>query len=197
MWAPYLQVVLDNPVTATATITPTQTLEEVNLNGATVTYTLSDASFSDSSLLASNFTLNNAPAGLSIQSASHVNPTTALITLAFTGTDFDSNYVDFSITVATAELSVDYPVTSNTATIHAHVEGTATIALDGAYIKITITEVTGAVSYRVYGSSDPYGTYELISDTTGSFDPMEPNVWRVTANYFTENRLFFKVSAVL
>ena len=197
MWSPYLQVVLDNPVTATATITPTQTLEEINLNGATVTYTLSDASFSDSSLLASNFTLNTAPAGLSIQSVSHVNPTAALITLAFTGTDFNSNHADFSITAAAAELSVDYPVTSNTATIHAHVEGTATIALDGAYIKITITAVTDAVSYQVYGSSDPYGTYELISDTTGSFDPMEPNVWRVTANYFTENRHFFKVSAVL
>ncbi|MCB5284506.1 MAG: endonuclease [Candidatus Cloacimonetes bacterium] len=197
MWSPYLQVVLDNPVTATATITPTQTLEEVNLNGATVTYTLSDASFSDSSLSASNFTLNNAPAGLSIQSVSHVNSTTALITLAFTGTDFDSNYADFSITVATAELSVDYPVTSNTDVIHAHVEGTATIALEGADIKLTLTPVPGAVSYVVYGSSDPYGSYELISDTTGSFDPMEPNVWRVTANYFTENRLFFKVSAVL
>ncbi|MBP7205081.1 MAG: endonuclease [Candidatus Cloacimonetes bacterium] len=199
MWSPYLQVVLLSPVTATATITPAQTLEETNLNGASVTFILTDATFADSSLLVSNFTLNNAPAGLSIQSVNHVNSTTAIITLAFTGEDFDLNYHDFSVTVAAAEISVSYPVTSdNQITIHAHIEGTATIALDGTDIKITITPVAGAVSYLVYGSPDPFGAYLIISDETGSFgEEPETNVWRVPQSYFEQNMHFFKVSAVL
>ncbi len=199
MWSPYLQVVLLSPVTATAIITPGQTLEETNLNGATVTFILSDTTFADSNLLVSNFTLNNAPAGLSVQSVSYVNSTTASIILAFTGEDFDLNYPDFSVTVAAVEISVTYPVISeNEITIHAHVEGMATIALDGTDIKITITPVAGAVSYIVYGSPDPFGTYLIISDEAGDFgEEPETNVWRVPQSYFEQNMHFFKVSAVL
>ncbi len=128
-----------------------------------------------------------------------MNSTTAIITLAFTGEDFDLNYHDFSVTVAAAEISVSYPVTSdNQITIHAHIEGTATIALDGTDIKITITPVAGAVSYLVYGSPDPFGAYLIISDETGSFgEEPETNVWRVPQSYFEQNMHFFKVSAVL
>ncbi len=197
MWSPNLQVVLLSPVTATATITPAQVLEEINLSGATVTFALADATFTDDVLMTANFTLNNAPAGLSVQSVSYVNSTTALITLAFTGVDFDANFAGFSVAVAAAEVSVSYPVNSNPITIHAHVEVTATLVLDGANLKLTITLVTGAASYVVYGSPDPYGTYELISDDSGTFDPLDANVWRIPAVFFPGNRYFFKVSAVL
>lgn len=197
MWSPYLEVVLESPVTATASITPAQDLDEVNLNGATLSFVLTDATFADGVLLISNFTLNSAPAGLGIQNISYVNTTTAIITLAFTGEDFDANYGSYSLTVAAAEISVDYPVTSNTITIHAHVEGTATIALDGGNLRITITPVPGAVSYVVYGSPEPYGTYMNLSGQ-GTFGPdPETNVWWIPAAYFIENRHFFKVSAVL
>ena len=197
MWSPYMQVVLESPVTATATITPSQTLEEVNLNGAIITLTLSDSTFHDNVLIAANFTLNNAPMGLSVQSVSYVNSTTATITLAYTGADFDVNYSAFSVTIAASEISVDYPVTSNAVIIHAHVEGTTTIALEGAYLKLTITPVSGAQSYVVYGSSDPFGSYGLITNAGTFGTGSEANVWRIPANYFTENRHFFKVSAVL
>lgn len=197
MWSPYLEVILQSPVTASASITPSQTLEEVNLNGATLTFVLSDATFIDSVLLLTNFTLNNAPSGLSVQSVSYENSTTALITLAFTGTDFDVNYPTFSVTIAAAEISVSYSVTSNAIIIHAHVEGTATIALDGANIRITITPVAGAVSYIVYGSSEPYDTYLDISSTGNFGATPQNNIWLIPAEYFLMNRHFFKVSAVL
>lgn len=196
MWSPYLQVVLDEPVTATAIITPSQTLEEINLAGSILTLTLSNATFTDATLLAANFTLNNAPAGLSVASVSYVNASTARITLGFNGMDFDQNYPNFSVTVNSAELSVPYNVTSNAITIHAHVEGTATLALEGSNLKLTITPVPGAVSYRVFGSTDPYGQYTDIG-SAGVFDPAESNVWRIPQDYFTEPRHFFKVSAVL
>lgn len=76
------------------------------------------------------------------------------------------------------------------------VESTATITLDGANIRITITPVAGAVSYIVYGSSDPYGTYLDISNAGTFGTEPENNVWTVPQSYFPENRYFFKVSAV-
>ena len=70
--------------------------------------TLSNATFTDATLLTANFILNNAPAG-SVASVSYVNASTARITLGFNGMDFDQNYPNFSVTVNSAELSV--PIT--------------------------------------------------------------------------------------
>lgn len=193
MWSPYLSVTLANPVVATATITPSQPLEEINLASSPITFTLSNATFTDGSLLASNFILNNAPAGLSIQSVIYVNSTTASIILAFNGSDFDTNY-PLSVTVLAAEVSAGYSVTSGAVSILAHVEGITTIDLDGIYIKLNITPVTGAVSYRVFASPSPYGTFTEIS-TAGTFDPVSINIWRIEATL--ADMRFFRVSAIL
>lgn len=194
MWSPYLSVTLANPVVATATITPVQQLEEINLASSVLTFSVQNTTFTDGTLLTSNFILNNAPAGLSIQSVSYVNSTTATIILAFNGTDFDVNYSSFTVTVAAAEISAGYSVTSSAISILAHVEGITTIDLDGVYIKLNITPVTGAVIYRVFASSDPYGTFTEIS-TAGTFDPVSINIWRIEAAL--ADRRFFRVSAIV
>ncbi|MBW6513348.1 MAG: endonuclease [Candidatus Syntrophosphaera sp.] len=193
MYSPFMRVTLLDTVLATATLTPAQTLEETNLQGAALTFSLQNAAFLDAELSISSFVLNDAPAGLSIQSVSHLNPTTATIILAFDGTDFDDNYHSFRITVAASEISVDYPVTSFPLGIIAHVEGTATIALEGEFIRLTLTPLSGAVAYHVFAADEPWGGYIEVS-AEGLFDPAQINVWRIVAA-FAERR-FFRVSAV-
>ena len=193
MWSPYMQVKLE--VLTAIDLAPSQTLKgESRWSDHHDTFRFP---FPRQRADCCQFTLNNAPMGLSVQSVSYVNSTTATITLAYTGADFDVNYPAFSVTIAASEISVDYPVTSNAVIIHAHVEGTTTIALEGAYLKLTITPVSGAQSYVVYGSSDPFGSYGLITNAGTFGTGSEANVWRIPADYFTENRHFFKVSAIL
>lgn len=193
MWSPYLAVTLANPAIATATITPSQALEEINLQGSVLTLTLANTAFTDASLLASSFTLGGAPVGLSVSGVAYVNATTALLTLAFNQTDFDDNYPAFSVTVADAEITAAYNVASTPVAITAHVEGLASIALDGGLVRLTVVPVSGAVSYRIFASGDPYGTYTEISGS-GEFDPGQPNIWRIDP--LLSARKFFRVSAI-
>ena len=193
MYSPYLAVTLSQPVVATATITPSQALEEINLAGSTLVLMLQNTTFTDAGLSLGNFSLNNAPAGLSISNVSYVNSTTAILTLAFTGADFDNNVTGFSVTVADAEIAVSNNLTTAVISIIAHVEGIASIALEGSLIRLTITPVTGAASYRIFASTNPYGVYSEVSGS-GTFDPGSPNIWRLSATL--NERRFFKVSAI-
>ncbi len=194
IWSPYLAVTLGNPVIATAALSSGQPLEEPTLHGAPLSLTLSNANFSDASLLSSNFSLNNAPLGIYIQSVSYVNSVTATILLGFNGTDFDANFTAFSVTVAGSELSVGYSVTSSTLPLIAHVEGQASIALEGGYIRLTLLPVPNAASYRIFAATEPYGAYSEIS-SAGAFDPFSPNIWRIDSALF--DRRFYKVAAIL
>lgn len=194
IWSPYLAVTLSNPVIASAALSSGQPLEEPTLHGAPLSLTLSNANFSDASLLSSNFSLNNAPLGIYIQSVSYVNSVTATILLGFNGTDFDANFTAFSVTVAGSELSVGYSVTSSTLPLIAHVEGQASIALEGGYIRLTLLPVPNAASYRIFAATEPYGAYSEIS-SAGAFDPFSPNIWRIDSALF--DRRFYKVAAIL
>lgn len=97
--------------------TPGQQLTEENLNGSVITLSLIDDFFADPNLEISNFTLNNAPTGLSIDQINYVTPTTAIITLSFDGTNFDQNINNFSITINGMELNSGISLTSNNMTI--------------------------------------------------------------------------------
>lgn len=103
-------------------ITPSAALTEQNLNGATLTLALSVATFTDAVLNPSNFTLNNAPSGVSIAGVSYVDSETATITLAYDGTDFDTNISNLSVSVAAAELNPSEALTSTSIPITALVE---------------------------------------------------------------------------
>ncbi|MCF7920767.1 MAG: hypothetical protein K9N06_12715 [Candidatus Cloacimonetes bacterium] len=110
--------VTSNDLTITAVIEPEPTLTishagltETNLNGAELTLLLANETFSGFS--SEDVTLNNAPSGTTVNTASNSDDTHATVALAFNGTDFDANITDFNITIAAAGLAGADPVTSN------------------------------------------------------------------------------------
>lgn len=103
-------------------------LTETNLNGATINVTVGTETFADNTIDPANVTLNNAPAGLTVNSATWVTSTTATITLAFTGADFDANITNLNITIAGAEFTLANPLTSNDLTVTAVVETAPVVA---------------------------------------------------------------------
>ena len=139
-------------VSAAITGTTPGSLTETNLNGATVTVTLTDGTYDDP-LATGDFTLNGAPAGTTINSVVRDSATQATLTLAFDGTDFDTN-ASMSVTVLQAALATGTgPATTGTVTITAVVEVNASITgttpasltesnLNGATVTVTITDGT-------------------------------------------------------
>ncbi len=134
------------------TITPAQELTESNLDGANINIVLSNAKFADNTLLATNFILNNAPNGTTVQSVNYVSETTATLVLAFTGENMISDIDNFSITVRANELHGSSDLTSNSVTIKALVESVTITPeenlteknLNGAKINIELTNETFA-----------------------------------------------------
>jgi len=133
------------------------TLNEVALDGQAVTLNLTDETFDDP-LEAGNFALGgtagvNYPNGLSVESVVRNSATEAVVNLAFDGTDFDSDFTDFYITIAEADLaqtSTGVLATSNRLTIQAYIENpVATFipgpplseySLNGRVLTLTLTE---------------------------------------------------------
>ena len=109
-------------LTASVSATPASALTEENLDTNSLTVTLTNETFADSTLSASNFVLNNAPTGLDVESVSYTNATHCTVSLAFDGTDFDADVTDFSLTIKAAELAADGDLTTGTLTITATVE---------------------------------------------------------------------------
>jgi endonuclease I len=189
MYSPFLAVTLSDPAAATAQISPDQPLEEYWLDSAVLDLELFNATFADNILQLSNFTLEDAPPGLYIQSIGYLASAAASLTLGFDGTDFDVNFENFCLTIAASELSVDYPVTSDPIAITAHLELAAEISLDGALVRLDIPAVPGATAYRVFASPEPYGEYTEIT-SAGEFDPIQNNIWRIDPA-LADRRFFF------
>ncbi len=103
-----------------AVLDPWTELSESNLDGNTIEVNLYHEQFRDNELDTFNFLLNHAPPGLIMDSVYCTTPSTALIFLAFDGTDFDTDIPDFSVTIDTAELVVSTaPLTSDSLVISA------------------------------------------------------------------------------
>ena len=127
------------------------TLNERTLNSSTIALTLHGTGneFADATLDKANFTLNEVPAGVTIGDITYNSTTTATITLAFDGTDFDVDSTNVSVTVAGAELILGNPLISNKLTITAVVETApivttnATITTNGLTTATWGGEVTG------------------------------------------------------
>jgi exosome complex RNA-binding protein Rrp42 (RNase PH superfamily) len=176
-------------------------LNEVALDGQSVTITLTDETFADLTLSTGNIALNNAPTGLSIESITSVTTTSAVVNLAFTPGDFDTDSTRFSISISPSELTQtsDLALTSNEITISAAIE-TASIndpslneaVLDGQSVTITLANETFADLTLSTGNINlnniPAGlTIESITDITtttavvnlaftpGDFDGSYPN----------------------
>jgi hypothetical protein len=119
-----------NSVSMTASSVPNE-LYENTLNGSLIDLIVQEITFGNVSK--NDFTLNNAPAGTSISSVRKHNDTEVTLTLQHDGTDFDSTYPNFSVTVSAAAVSIDSPVTSNSLPIYAinEVEGQQTFHATG------------------------------------------------------------------
>ncbi len=95
---------LSNELTITAVIEPsiiqiTGLLNEKTLNGDTIHMILKNVNFVSPVLSKQDFLLNNSPSGISIDTVIYVDPTHALIRLAYDNTDFDVNDSIFAISV--------------------------------------------------------------------------------------------------
>ena len=82
-------------------VTVSATLTEINLDGSTLVVTITDAVWS-TPLEVADFSLAGAPAGVSIMGVERNTDTTATLTLAFDGTDFDSDMAIGVTVLATA-----------------------------------------------------------------------------------------------
>lgn len=130
------------------TISADPALTELNLDGAGISLELTNDEFKGE-LANENFRLNNAPAGVTINSVTKNSGNTATLTLAYDGTDFDSDVTTFSITIDNGVLTYsEDPLTGNTLTITAIVETvptvttTATITTNGTTTAAWGGEVT-------------------------------------------------------
>gem|GEM_PF-609532 len=191
MYSPFGSVTLASP---TGSLTATSAaMNEGNLNGMTITLTLSNTTFTDNILQTGNFVLNNAPAGVSIASVSYVNSTRATIILGFNGMDFDSNISTMTVTINNIELATTSNITSNNLNITAFYETPLSIDVVNGRVLLNVTAVPGAISYKIFASNGPSGTYPEVTNT-GIFTPGTPNRWTETAA--TQGRKFFKAVAI-
>ena len=115
-------------VTPTAAITATTpaTLTEATLDGAELTVTLTDTTF-ESGVAASSFTLNTDVSGLTVGSLVPVagGATTATLTLAYDGTDFDTART-VGVMVAASAHALAGALTTATVPVTPALEATAT-----------------------------------------------------------------------
>lgn len=143
---PRLIVVCSAPVPSL--VASSGALDETTLAGATISLVLKNESFADGSLGAKNFTLNNAPPGLSIAAVEYADAAHASLKLAFDGTDFDRDYTNFSITVGGAELVGGRSLSSSSLLITALKDFNVVFGVSGG------GSISGKSSQTVLGGRD-------------------------------------------
>src|SRR6185436_13805164 len=146
-------------------------LTETNLNSATVTVDLTAGTY-NGSLGAGNFSLATAPTGTTIASVVRNSATSATVTLAFDGTDFDAN-TTLSVTVLQAALLTGTgPATTGTVAVTAVLEAAAVIASTSP-ASLTETSLNGAtvtvdLTAGTYNGSLAAGNFSLGTAPTGT-----------------------------
>ncbi|MEN8122421.1 MAG: T9SS type A sorting domain-containing protein [Bacteroidota bacterium] len=100
-------------------------LTETLLNNTLIQLKLNGLSFNDNVLEINNFVLNNVPVGLSVNNVEYISTDSAVLSLSFDGTDFDSDYVNFSVTVLESELNQTGSITCDEQTIFSELEPNA------------------------------------------------------------------------
>lgn len=119
----------------------TASLIEVTLNGATINVQVLNETFADATLDKANFTLNNAPTGLSVSDVAYLTDKTATVTLAYVPTDFDVDVTNLSVTVDGSEFTLAGTLTSNDLTVTATIE-TPVVTTNAAITTPGITTAT-------------------------------------------------------
>ncbi|MEK5040542.1 Ig-like domain-containing protein [Sporosarcina sp. FSL K6-3457] len=99
------------PINIQSTLMANQTLTEEQLDGSTITVNVSDTNFM-MSLAPEYFTLQNAPAGLTIREVQRISSSQTEITLAFDGTRLEQDY-DLGLMIHNAALTNGYNIVTN------------------------------------------------------------------------------------
>jgi len=191
MYSPYMAVTLS--ASASAQLNSGTPLTEYNLNDALLQLNLANTTWKDNVLIPANFTVNNAPVGLSLLSVQYLSSNSALLVLHFDNTDFDDNILNFSVTIDAAEINFPSSITTNALTIIAYIESPLTIQIQGQQLILNIQTVMEADAYTVFSSIEPYGTYSEIS-LSGNFDALIPTRW--TCILPSDNTRFYKAAAI-
>lgn len=168
-------------VAGTPSLTVTEVLTESNLDGYTATLTLVNDTFIDATLNVANFTLNNAPAGLTIDEVVYIDDNNALISFLFDG-DFDSNITNFSITIAAAELTGGSSLTSNDLVINAVTEtftAAGTLAFGNQCQNIT----SAATSFSFSGTNLKLGNISLAALDGYTYSETELGTYTSTLSF--------------
>jgi hypothetical protein len=129
---PTVSISVDNPAA----------LVEEQMGRFQMYVTLLNDTFIDNILSKSNFTLNNAPAGMSIEDVTYSSVTSATLTIYYDSTDFDTNITNFNITVAGAELTSGTTLTSNSLTLYAVVETAPVVTTNAAVTTLGMFSAT-------------------------------------------------------
>ena len=141
-----VQSYLEHP---TCTIDEDAELYELTLGDRYLNLSLTEEKFINyQAIVPANFTLVNAPSGLTIGSVTGYSPTSARIYLDFNRTDFDVNYPDFAVSISRYILfqSTASDLTSNPLLINARIEVPSAV----------ITSDSSLYEYRLnYRTIDP------------------------------------------
>lgn len=163
-------------------LTITGSLNEATLNNATVTLILANETFADAALDSSNFTLNNAPSGVSIASVNYIDPSSVSLILAYDNTDFDNNITDFNITISGVELTASNPLTSNNLNINAVVE-TLTVGVISSFGNQCVNLLSAEQSFTISGSNLKAGTITLAALSGFSYSETANGVYTSTLSF--------------
>ncbi|PCI25600.1 hypothetical protein COB57_00010 [Candidatus Peregrinibacteria bacterium] len=106
-------------------ITPSQILEELSIETGTITISLKNDTFSDGVLDLSNFSLLNAPLGISIKSVDYIDGNNAVISLQTQGIDFDVDMTQVQVKILAAEMTSAKNIYSSVFTIKATQEASS------------------------------------------------------------------------
>ena len=126
-------------------VTTAVTLTEINLDGSALTVTITNAVW-NAPLTVADFSLAGAPAGVSIMGVERNTDTTATLTLAFDGTDFDSDMA-ISVTVLATAHSGTADLVSRLITITANQEASGEPSITGTpQVGVTLTATIGSIT---------------------------------------------------
>ena len=123
----------------------TEVPTEENLDGSTLVMTITDAVWS-TPLAVADFSLSGAPTGVSIMGVERNTDTTATLTLAFDGTDFDSDMA-IGVTVLATAHSGTIDLVSRLITITANQEASGEPSITGTpQVGVTLTATIGSIT---------------------------------------------------
>ncbi len=182
-------------------------LTETNLNGNNLILNLENTDFVDNVLVTSNFVLNNAPQGLSIESVMYMTSNSANILLTFDGTDFDSDISNLTLTVLGVEINSAQNLTSNSVSIICNFEAVVATSENGEqpdFNELTLNNYTfhAVLSGALYIDNINASNFDLLNApdglVIGSVSKLTENTATIILNYngndFDVNKLFSMVA---